>query len=213
MSYTGDQLYKVLGPGRRSCHGGSHTWPIGEWAPELENIRACERGYHLVTAAQLPQWVKTNGVVWLAEGAGEHMDESDKSVWGTARITEQVGTLTPELLRWWAVDCAEHILKYADPDWVETLEVVHHITRAYILGGASDEELDAAESAARYAARYAAWYAAWDAARYAAWYAAWDAAWSAAGDAAWTAARTAARDAAWALIGERLEHYLENDYE
>jgi hypothetical protein len=49
------RYYKVIGADNKSCHGGDFDWTAylpkgkkpGKWTPKIENIAACERGYHV----------------------------------------------------------------------------------------------------------------------------------------------------------------------
>ena len=49
------EYYKVIGADNKSCNGGDFDWTgylpkngkPGEWTPKIENIAACERGYHV----------------------------------------------------------------------------------------------------------------------------------------------------------------------
>ena len=93
-------------------------------------------------------------------------------------------------LRLFACDCAERVLPIFEkqhPDDKRPRETIE-TSRRFALGGATQQELEAARDAA-WDAAWDAWNAAW-AARAAAW-AAWDAAWDAAGDAAGAAGAAA----------------------
>ena len=195
-------FYKVLAADGSACHGGSGKWHLpkgkrpGKWMPVIENIAPCERGYHLVTLAQLPQWL--GETIWIAEGRGEHLEQLDKHVFSQAQLIRKIDSWDARTARLFACDCAERVLAVYEKEYPDDRRPRHaiEVARSYAHGNATDEELAAAGAAARYAgaaARYAAraagWAAgdaAWDAARDAGW-AAGDAAWAAAWDAGWAA--------------------------
>ena len=195
-------LYKVLGEDMRSCHGGDHVWTPGEWTPTIEP-RMCKQGWHLCRGpVQLLEWLGPQ--IWMAEARGTVVESADKICVASCRIIRRIDAWNPTTARLLACDCAERPLhrerqagREPDPRSWDVLRVA----RAYAVGAASQDQLDAARDAAwvAWAARDAARDAAWDAARDAAWDAA-EAAWAAARAAAWDAARAAARaaaEAAW----------------
>jgi len=194
-------LYKVLGPGRRSCHGGSHTWEPGVWYTVEGELVACERGFHLCRANDLLEWLHAE--IWHAEARGQIVDGGNKLVVRSARITTQ--TAWDETTgRLFAADCAERGLAVAKVTDARSHAAVKAARET--AGGLID-------AAARAAAWEAAWAAAWAAAGDAARAAAGDAARAAARDAARAAARDAAWEAAWdaekAWQTKRLVAYIE----
>jgi hypothetical protein len=212
------QLYKVLGPGRKSCHGGSHTWEPGVWYSVEGDLIACKHGFHLCRARGLLEWLHVE--IWHAEARGKRLDGGNKSVVRSARITTPTAW-DDTTARLFAADCADRALAVAKVTDARCHAAVN-AARLFAAGCIDDAAETAAEAAAwqpageaawaaaeaaaeeaaRAAARAAAWAAAWDTARAAAGAAAWDTARAAAGDAAWAAAgdaaRAAAGDAAWA---------------
>ena len=195
--------YKVLAEGGSACHGGSGKWHLpkgkrpGKWMPKLTDITPCQRGYHLVTLEQLPQWL--GATIWVAEGRGEHIKESDKHVFSQARLLCKVDAWNERTARIFVCDCAERVLPIFEREYPNEKAPRNAIetARRFADGKATSDELAAARDAARAAARDAAWDAARGAAGDAAWAAAGDAAWGAAWAAAWAVARAVARDAAW----------------
>ena len=183
-----DRLFKVLDEHGRSCHGGFLQWSMpkddqpGEWMPNIVGpLVPCQRGYHVVTLAQLPQWL--GPALYEVEVRSERIDQDDKIVVSQARIVARVTTWTERTARLFAADCAEHALKAEqgvgrEPDARSWAAV--QAARDYAEGRLSDK--------ARIAARSAAWSAA-----------------CAAESAARIAARSAARNAAWSAAenGER----------
>ena len=182
--------YKVL-----SANGEStiqrHVWPLpngkpGRWVSVDGPLIACQNGLHVVEAPHLTTWLEPNCRIFEAE-IGAELLPGDKIVARRARLVREM-RWNDHVARLFAADCAAYALTIAAITDERAWTAVD-VAIAFALGHATHVELTAA--------RTAAWSAAWTAAR------------TAAGDAAWTAAG----DAAWALIGERLVHYLENDYE
>src|SRR5271165_5207159 len=208
--------YKILKNDGSACHGGTGKWFLpkdgvpGEWMPMVSDVKLCERGYHVVKAEHIINWL--NEAIFEVEVKGLVYDEDEgKGVCESARLLRQLPTWNERTMRLFAADCAEHVLHFYEekfPDDSRPRKAIE-VVRRYANGEATLEELisawDAA-SAAAYAAgaagdaAYVA-YAARDAARDAARAAAWDAAWaaSAAWDASYAArdAANAAGDAAW----------------
>ena len=81
------QLYKVLGPGRKSCHGGSQTWEPGVWYTVTGDLEPCKNGLHLCRAQDLLEWLREE--VWHAEVRGQQIAAENKVVVRSARITTQ----------------------------------------------------------------------------------------------------------------------------
>ena len=180
-------LYKLLGECGTPYNGGTGTWsqPIGkapgEWMPEISPVVACRSGYHLCRAEYLLDWAAPE--LYIAEGRGETVEETNKIVFAEARLLSRVNAWNDQTLRLFACDCAERALKHWDNPDPRSVDVIL-VSRRFANGEASDDELVAARAAARDAAR--------DAARAAAW------------AAAWAAARAA--EQRWQLA--RIRHYL-----
>ena len=181
------KLYKIVSPEFGPLHGGSGTWfaptktKPGKWMPKVENVKACSRGYHLIPAKAIVEWLPPTGRTGLlceAEGRGSSDKDGDKTAFAQARIIKVIGLLDEKSMRLAAADMAERVLpifyKVRPKDNRPALAI--QAARDFALGKIGD------------AARAAAWAAARAAARDAAWDAAWAAAWDAAGDAAWDAA-------------------------
>lgn len=220
-----EQLYKILGPGNASCHGGNGRWRNGRWRSVRGPLEACNNGLHLCRAQDITEWLIEDCIIWAAEADGEVVECEDKVVVRRARITKLLGTLDARALRLlacryvretplhdgrkvWdlltdersrrAVEIAE---LYAD--WKATLSELA-AARAAALAAVWDAALAAARAAAGAAARAAAGAAA-RAAEDAARAAAWDAAGAAVWDAVWDAARAAAMAAQDRMVLEALE--------
>jgi hypothetical protein len=214
------RYFKILVDGK-SCHGGNSTWSLpegdkpGDWMPKLTKIEPCVRGYHIVEAYQILQWLKKDCQIFEVEVYGKVISrDDDKHVCGKVRLVKQMKWDSEVYSRLFAADCAEHVLHIYEKNYPDdnrprkAIEAVRKSARKEIdaaarawdaaRAAARDAAGAAAGAAARAAARAAAGARAWDAARAAAGDAARDAARDAAGAAARDAARAAARDAAWA---------------
>jgi len=195
---THDSLFKWLGEDGVSHHGGTGRWAPGRWRSVRGPLQPCVRGLHLCRVQDLLHWCAP--ALWLAEAAGERLDNGNKLVVRRARIVEPVETWNDQTAQLFAADCAEHVLplfeqqRPGDDRPRQAIEAARAYTRSEI----DQQQLTAAGDAAWDAAGSAAWAAAGDAAWAAARAAAWAAAWAAARAAAWAAARAAAWAAAWA---------------
>ena len=200
-------LYKVLGPGLRSCHGGTAQWVPGEWQPLVSSIAMCQSGYHLLNRPRdILKWWLPDGQLWEAEGRGPHGEAQDKSVWEQARILRQLHMPTYVELVALATDFAERVVALyedvypADDRPRQAVQVARTVADA-VPAAATKAVADAAAYAAYVAHADAATYAAADAAADAAAYAAdaaANAAYAAHADAAAYTAARAARTAAYA---------------
>ena len=204
------KYYKALNTDRSCFHGGMGTWePEGVPMPRIEGtLVACQNGYHVSTLEHLHTWI--GPAIWdVAVDTDGMVDAGDKIVVRQATLTRRAAWNINRMVSF-ALDCAEHVEHMATKEAVE----LNAMTRRYVAGTATKEELDAASDAASdasyasdaaryasYAARYASYasYAASYAARYASY------ASDAASDAA-SGARYAA-EKAWQV--QRLRHYLE----
>ena len=227
------KLYKIVSTTFEPIHGGSGKWfaptkdKPGAWTPKVENVEACSRGYHLIPAKAIVDWLPrkpTEGYLCEAEGGGAQDKDDNKIAFAQARLIKVVGVLDEVSMRLAAADIAERVLSIfykVRPKDARPAKAIQ-AARDLALGKIDAAARDAAGSAARYAAESAAWSAVGSAARYAAEsavgsaarYAAWSAAGSAAryaagdaaGDAARYAAWSAARYAAWSAAGSAAWH-------
>ena len=200
------KVYKVLGEGQTSFHGGSGKWTKNRWRSVKGDIIPCENGLHLCRREDLLDWL--GPVIWEAEAdESELIEQRDKVVVRRARVVRRLDAWNERTARLFAADCAEKVLPIFEkqrPGDNRPRKAIE-AARAFANGQISADDWDAAGAAARDAAGAAARDAARDAAR------------AAAGAAAWAAARAAARDAAeaaawdafdkWATV--RLFDYLE----
>src|SRR5512139_3984319 len=189
------KLYKIVGLKGSPIHGGSGLWSMptkakpGKWMPKIENISVCQRGYHLISARAIVDWLPHDPLTALlceAEGRGARDNEGEKIAFAQARILKVIGLLDEVSMHLAAADIAERVLPIFSkmrPDDDRPAKAIQ-AARDFALG----KMRNAARSAAR-AAQNAAWNAAGAAA--------WDAAW-AAGNGASNAAGAAAGDAAGA---------------
>ena len=212
-------------------HLGTGKWHLpkrgrpGKWMPRIGNIRMCQRGYHVVDAAHIIEFLEYGYNIFEVEVRGDQLNGGNKICVSQARLLRLLDW-SESRARLFACDCAERALDLFGGEVDPRSHAAIEVSRRFARGEATHEELAAAGAAAWDTAGAAAWdtagaaaraaagaatkAAAWDAARAAARAAAWaaagdaagDAAWAAAGDAAWAAARDAARDAAWTAAGD-----------
>jgi len=164
--------YKVLDEHRNPIHGGKGRWAYRKWMPHIDNIEACECGYHVCREQDLVRWL--GPTIWEVEIKGDVIFLDDKVVASDARLVRKVQNWNKRTARLFACDCAEHVLKYADTKHVGVLKNTIRVARRYANGKATDEERAAAYEAARAAyeaacealwAARAAYWAAYEAAR------------------------------------------------
>ena len=223
--------YKVL-DGQQSCYGGSATWQLWQWMPEIKNITLCSRGYHLCQDEQVLKWL--GQTIYEAEIHPNAMviKASDKIIVSCCRIVRLCEGWTERTARLFACTCASHALRRearvgCKPD-SRTYTAIR-VARQFAKGQASAEEMVSARNAAYRAPAIGATATgvafcnvtqaaeeqqagAARTARAAAWIAACDAAWDAAGapgwDTIWDAAQSAAWDAERAWQWTRLQRIL-----
>jgi hypothetical protein len=113
----------------------------------------CSAGtLHLCRVEDFLAWAKVDAVVWEAETAGETRLGTDKVGALRARLVRKVGVLTHRLLVEWACDCADRGLSQINyPRSTEAIEV----TRKWLAGTATIEEVRTATDAARPSAKVA----------------------------------------------------------
>ena len=177
------KLYKTLGKKGQAYNGGKGKWKLpegccyGEWMPPVKgHIVPCANGYHLCRRGQLINWL--GPTIWLAEGRGDKVAQSNKIVYREARLIRKLNTWNDRTMRLFAADCAERVVTIYEKEYPDDdrPRLAIQAARDFANGKITKKQLDAARAAA------------WNAAR--------DAAGAAARDAAWAAARAAARDAA-----------------
>ena len=187
MTTAKAKLYKITSPNAEPIHGGRGQWftptksKPGKWMPKVEDVAACSRGYHLIPAIGIVEWLpqkQQTGLLWEAEGRGAQDKDGNKIAFAQARLLKCGGLLDEVSMRLAAADMAERVLP------------IFYKVRP------KDNRPALAIQAARDFANGKIDAAAWAAAGDAAWAAAWGAAWAAAGAAARAAAGAAAGDAA-----------------
>lgn len=71
MKFKDNEAIKVLfreSDGRLwSCHGGSYEWTLGEWTPEVPELKLGVQGYHLTRNPQAWWWRDPRTHAFLAE--------------------------------------------------------------------------------------------------------------------------------------------------
>ena len=177
----GEQLYKMLGPDRWCCYGGSGVWPEpGEWLRVKGELARCKNGLHLLTVSQLPQWVVEEIEVWEVEADARyrHLEGVDKVVVRRARLVRSLGKIEMTDDRRLAADFAERVLPIFEA-WapcdhrprraIEETRMNTETRAGEAAGGALAAARETADGAASHAAMSAgagraAW-AAWEAER------------------------------------------------
>ena len=148
----GEQLFKVLGPGRVSIGGGTGKWVPGRWRAVRGPLVACKHGLHLCRTQDLVRWLGPE--IWRAEAEGDRIDETDKIVVRRARITTRV-EWNERTARLFAAACAEDVLNLiSEPQRAVCAETIE-VARRFANGEATDAERSAARSAATSAAESA----------------------------------------------------------
>jgi len=179
--------YKVLNDNGKPKLGTGH-WHLpkanrpAKWMPKLSSIALCVKGYHVVDADHLVEFLDYGHHIYEVEIRGAVLSDGSKLCAQQARLVKELKWGEREA-RLFACDCAERALdRWAEHGTVDqrSREAIA-VSRRYAEGEASSEELTAAGAAAGAAAGDAAWAAAG----------------AAAGAAAWAAAGDAARAAAW----------------
>src|SRR5208282_2154925 len=189
------RAYHFLRDDMTAGSGNEKPWEIGETRTiaDPSKIALCEYGYHSSPSLWDALQYASGPIACLVEISQPLFTDNTvnqcKAVSATRKLIKAVNNNRE--LRLFACDCAEHVLPIYErehPDDKRPHQAID-VSRRFVDGKATQEELAAAQGAARDAAQGAAR----DAARGAAWAAA-----AAARGAAWAAAQGAARDAAWA---------------
>ena len=207
--------YKFLSADGRSPKADNHmlwslptknddgTWTPGEWMPIVTTLEKCVSGYHYTDAAHLLMYANSRlFAIEIGPGADSEW-YGDKGTCSQCRLLYEIETWNQRTWRELACDFAEHVLylyEAYDPDDSRVRACIE-VTRRYIRGEATREELSVAASDAS-TADAAAWAASFaDAAAWAAWAVAAAArAATATSTAAWAASSAdAAAWAAWAV--------------
>jgi hypothetical protein len=167
------KYYKVTGKNGVACNGGNGEWHLpkdgkpGEWMPHIEDINPCVSGYHLCEVDDLIEWL--NEETYEAEGRGESIRDTDKTVFQEARLLRKLETWNDKTARLFAADCAERVLQLFEkefPDDDRPRKAIEAV-RKYANGEISKDDLIAARAAR--AARAAAFAAEAAAATWATW--------------------------------------------
>ena len=170
------RAWKFTGAAGTTYNG--FVWPLphdgqpGEWVEVGKRAKKALTAADLCTGRVLHATDSAHLLDWLkAEMYELEIDESrgvivaDKIGFRRGRLVRRIEAWNERTARFFACDCAEDALQYAEEGSRPTLECAIYVARCYADGEASDKELDAAWAAAWAAARAAAWAAAWAAAR------------------------------------------------
>src|SRR5512145_2504204 len=116
--------YKVLDKNGKACHGGTGQWLLptrkgrpGEWMPAIKNPELCYRGYHVVPASALIDWLDTDDrQVWTVEIRGGADKSDEKIAAESARLVTRL-VWDARITRAFACDCAERALPIFEKDY------------------------------------------------------------------------------------------------
>ena len=168
------KYYKILVKGK-SCNGGKCKWSLpsegftGKWMPPVEGkLEMCSRGYHIVKAEDILDWVKEDCEIFGVEPKGKVTYGDNKGICRSARLIKKL-KWDDRIARSFACDCAERVLPIFEKEYPNDKRprAAIEAARGYLAGVVTET------------ARAAAWAA--GAARAAAWAAAEAAAWAATG--------------------------------
>ena len=147
------QHYKLLGgeDGLHACHGGCMVYRRGVWMKPIDDVYACTRGYHTVTAKQIIPWLNGVTAVYCCDVRGP-VDAGDKYVSRSIRLGHKV--MGERELCHLVCDFAAHVLNIFETKRPQDDRVHNCITtaREYADGRATLDDLAAARAAARAAA-------------------------------------------------------------
>ena len=198
-------FYKWLDADGRATIGGDVQWSLptgkraGKWMPKIDEIKPCERGYHLCRPEDVSRWIGER--LFVAEARGDVIvHEDSKVVVSEARLLREVVGWDEQSQRVFACLCAYGVLDIFERKYPDDLRPRNCVDVAwrFAFGEATVEERDAARDAWA-----AAWATDWDADS-AAWATARAVDWAAARAVDWAAARAAARAVDWAAARARM---------
>jgi hypothetical protein len=134
-------------------HGGTYTWTPGEWTPIVDNLVACESGYHACRRSDLIEWLGPQ--IWECEiNTIDMVEEEDKVVVRSIKLIRKLDTWNERTARLFAADCAEHVLPIFEKrsDSTASREAIQ-AARDFADNKISKGQLAAARDAARAAER------------------------------------------------------------
>jgi hypothetical protein len=164
--------YKVLGTDLTPCHGGSGRWRVGRPRSVRGELVPCHNGIHVVSLEQLIHWIGP-AIHPVTAVSDEILHDGYKCVARRATIGAAYPTWNERTARFFACDCAEHVLLLyeekhpGDGRPRRAIELARRLAR----GDAARQQLSAPAAAVASAAYGAAAYAAerrWQAERLAA---------------------------------------------
>lgn len=147
--------YKVLHEDGRAFHGGRGSWALpkgnkpGEWMPLIKRLEPCRSGYHVCEVGDLLKWL--GPAIFVVEVRGDSIRHGKKTVVQQARLVRQ----TPwdgKIAAAFALDCAQQALnreKRAGRTPDKRLFDAIKVSRRFLKGEATLEEMQSAEAAAR----------------------------------------------------------------
>ena len=158
------KLYKIVSTNFEPIHGGSGLWfpptetKPGKWMPKVEDVCACESGYHLIPAKAIVEWLPRaplTGYLCEAEGRGASDKDGDKVAFTQARLLKIVGVLDEVSMRLAAADMAERALpifykvRPNDDRPAKAIQAARDFAHGKIDAAAGDAAADAAWAVAR----------------------------------------------------------------
>ena len=162
--------YKVLNVDGTPYYGGTSNWHLptenepGEWMPEIKNIAMCKRGYHIVDAAHLVEWL--GPAIFVVEPRGQIIKDENKFVCTEARLLRHLKTWNETTQRLFASDCAEHVLPFFEKLYPndkrprEAIQAARELISAASAAASASWSATASAGSAAWSARSAAWSAA-----------------------------------------------------
>jgi len=137
------KYYKILGEGRRACHGGSGVWKRpGSWMPRLDGpLVPCHWGYHVAKRGDVVVWL--DDTIHEVEVRGQRIRCWDKTVVRQARLLHRLKRWNARTARLFACDCAERMIPHvrsASSDKELCIEAIA-VARRFARGKATADEL------------------------------------------------------------------------
>jgi hypothetical protein len=146
-------LFKCTGKNDQT----GYRWPLpydgepGDWTPVIENIELCERGYRLAQDVQVLGWLDEEVYIAEARPGTQRIDSHDKITVSSARLVRRLDRWDKRGARLFACWCVEQVLpifEHEYPDDPRPRQAIG-VTRRFVSGEATREELAAARNAVR----------------------------------------------------------------
>ena len=138
------KVWKFLKSGRIAAKSG-YKWPRHKWVVAEGEIKVCSIGIHACRKKDLASWIADE--LWEMELVGETQKADDKIVGRRGRLVERL-KWDKKLMRLFAADCAERVLKRVGNADTRSVRAVW-ISRAFAFGFSDDAARAAAWDAER----------------------------------------------------------------